>query len=265
MAELARSPEASAKVLAQHFPGPTAWSRLPVVELPEADELGPIPAALSRLGRPAAQAVAPLLDSQDADTRYFALLTAGNLPYGELVEGVLRGLFDFEPDISSAARVAASSLKHLPRFDAAKKELRQELSNRDGMRRSLAARALGALHDRESIEGLILLLGSDDEMCAQAAADALREITRATFGVNPRQWSAWWVENRGKRRADWLVAALRHKELDVRLSALEELSRAINDTLGYLADAPEAEREAAVRRWEAAAADPARARRLALL
>ncbi len=265
MAELARSPEASAKVLAQHFPGPTAWSRLPVVELPEADELGPIPAALSRLGRPAAQALSPLLDSQDADTRYFALLTAGNLPYGELVEGVLRGLFDFEPDISSAARVAASSLKHLPRFDATKKELRGELSNRDSMRRSLAARALGALHDRESIEGLILLLGSDDEMCAQAAADALREITRATFGVNPRQWNAWWVENRGKRRADWLVAALRHKELDVRLSALEELSRAVNDTLGYLADASEAEREVAVKRWEAAVVDPARARRLALL
>lgn len=265
MVELARSPEASAKVLAQHFPGPTAWSRLPVVELPEADELGPIPAALSRLGRPAARALAPLLDEQDADTRYFALLTAGNLPYAELVPGVVRGLFDLEPDISSAARVAAAALKHLPRFDITKRELRQELSSRDGMRRSLAARALGALHDRESIEGLILLLGGDDEMCAQAAADALREITRATFGVNPRQWNAWWVENRGKRRADWLVAALRHKELDVRLAALEELSRAINDTLGYLADAPEAEREAAVKRWVAAVMDPARARRLAAL
>ena len=149
--------------------------------------------------------------------------------------------------------------------DATKKELRGELSNRDSMRRSLAARALGALHDRESIEGLILLLGSDDEMCAQAAADALREITRATFGVNPRQWNAWWVENRSKRRADWLVAALRHKELDVRLAAFEELSRAVNDTLGYLADAPEAEREAAVKRWEASVSDPVRARRLASL
>ncbi|XXF79207.1 FrgA protein [Myxococcaceae bacterium GXIMD 01537] len=265
MAEFARSPEASARVLAQHFPGPTAWSRLPVVELPEADELGPIPAALSRLGRPGAQALSPLLESQDADTRYFALLTAGNLPYVDLADGVLRGLFDDEPDISSAARVAAASLKHLPRFDSAKKELRQELAGRDGMRRSLAARALGALHDRDSIEGLILVLGGDDEMCAQAASEALREIARGTFGTNVRQWNTWWVENRNRRRADWLVAALRHKELDVRLAALEELSRAINDTLGYLADAPEAEREAAVRRWEAAAADPARARRLAML
>ncbi|KFA90655.1 FrgA protein [Archangium violaceum] len=265
MAELARSPEASAKVLATHFPGPTAWSRLPVVELPEADELGPIPGAMSRLGRPAAQALAPLLDSSDADTRYFALLTAGSLPYVELVDGVLRGLFDYEPDISSAARVAAAALKHLPRLDAARKELRQELTSRDALRRSLAARALGTLHDRESIEGLINLTGSDDEMCAQAAAEALREVTRVTLGLDKRAWTAWWAENRGRRRADWLVSSLRHPELDVRLAAIEELSRGLNDTLGYYADAPDAEREAAVRRWEAAVADPSRARRLALL
>ncbi len=265
MAELARTPEASARVLAAHFPGPTAWSRLPVVELPEADELGPIPAALSRLGRSGAHALAPLLDTADPDTRYFALLTAGNLPFVELVDGVLRGLFDFEPDISSAARVAAAALKHLPRFDAAMKDLRQELASGDPLRRSLAARALGSLHDREAIEGLIRLTGSDDEMCAQAASEALREITRATFGLNPRQWQGWWAENRTRRRADWLVAALRHRELDVRLAAIEELSRALHDTLGYYADAPDADREAAVRRWEAAAVDPARARRLGVL
>ena len=265
MAELARSPEASAKVLATHFPGPTAWSRLPVVELPEADELGPIPGALSRLGRPAAQALAPLLDSSDADTRYFALLTAASLPFVELVDGVLRGLFDYEPDISSAARVAAAALKHLPRLDAARRELRQELTSRDALRRSLAARALGTLHDRESIEGLINLTGSDDEMCAQAAAEALREVTRATLGLDKRAWTAWWADNRQRRRADWLVVALRHPELDIRLAAIEELSRGLNDTLGYYADAPEPEREAAARRWEAAVADPARARRLAQL
>ncbi|WP_338870267.1 FrgA protein [Myxococcus stipitatus] len=265
MVELARSPEASARVLAQHFPGPTAWSRLPVVELPEADELGPIPAAMSRLGRPAAQALAPLLDAHDADTRYFALLTAGNLPYVELVDGVLRGLFDLEPDISSAARVASAALKQLPRLDSAMRELRQELNSRDMMRRALAARALGTLHDRDAVEGLIQLTRSEDEMCAQAAAEALREVTRMPLGLSPKQWAAWWAENRSRRRADWLITALRHRELDVRLAAIEELSRALNDTLGYYADAPESEREVAVRRWEAAAVAPANARRLGML
>src|SRR6185295_50505 len=119
VAELARTPEASSRVLAQHFPGPTAWSRLPLVDLPEADELGPIPGALARLGRPAAQALAPLLDAADTDTRYFAMLTAGNLPYPELVDGVLRGLFDLDPDISSAARAASTALKRVARFEMA--------------------------------------------------------------------------------------------------------------------------------------------------
>lgn len=264
MAELARTPEASAKVLTENFPGPTAWSRLPVMELPEADELGPIPAALVRLGRPAALALTPLLDSDDSDTRYHALLTAGNLPYPELVGGVLRGLFDYEPDISSAARAAASALRRVPRFDGAMKDLRKEMASRDPLRRSLAARALGGMHDRESIEGLINLTGSDDQMCAQAAAEALREITRANYGTTTRHWLAWWAEHRDKRRVEWVVAALRSRDYELRQAAIDELSRAVNDNLGYVADAPDQEREAAVRRWEALITQTERGRKFEL-
>jgi HEAT repeat protein len=251
-------------VLVHNFPGPTAWSRLPVVELPEAEELGPIPGALARLGRPAAQALVALLDADDPDTRYFALLTAGNLPYPELVDGTLRGLFDLEPDISSAARAAATALRKLPRFDAQMRSLRQELAAVDSLRRTLAARALGVLHDRESIDGLIGLTGSQDQMCAQAAAEALREITKVSLGTQPRAWSAWWAENRGKVRAQWLVSALRDGDVDIRLSAIEELSKAVNNNLGYFADAPHHERETAVKRWEQALVGNDRLRRLDL-
>ncbi len=264
MAELARTPEASAEVLARQFPGPTAWTRMTVSELPEADELGPIPAALARLGRPAAKALAPLLDSSDSDTRYLALLTAGNLPFPELVDGILRGLFDLEPDISSSARAAATALRRVPRFDAAMRGLRQELAASDPLRRSLAARALGVLHDREAVDGLIGMTGSDDLMCAQAAAEALKEITRATFGTNPREWTAWWADNRDRRRAQWLVTALRSRELEVRNAAIDELARAVGEPLGYAADAPELERENAVRRWEQLIQDTPRGRRLEL-
>jgi HEAT repeat protein len=265
VAELARFPEASARVLARAFPGPSAWSRMPVGELPEPDELGPIPGALARLGRAGAAALAPLLDSAEGDVRYLALLTAGALPFPELVDGVLRGLFDLEPDISSAARAAAAALRQVPRMEGGLRQLRQELASRDALRRSLAARALGTLHDREAVDGLINLTASDDEMCAQAAADALRELTRANFGTHSRQWTMWWAENRSRRRAEWLVAALRHPELDVRVAALDELARALGDALGYDAAAAAPEREGAVRRWEAALADPLRSRRLLAL
>lgn len=249
LTDFARSPEASARFLAANFPGPTAWARVPLVELPEPSELGPVPGAIARLGRPGAIALAPLLDTADLDTRYFAILTAGSLPYAEVVDGVLRALFDVEPDISSAARATAAALRSLPRLDASMKDLRQELAARDPLRRSLAARALGVLHDREAVDGLIGLTGSDDQMCAESAAGALREITKASFGTRPRQWSAWWAENRDRRRVEWLIAGLRHKELDLRLAAIEELSRCINDNLGYFADGPEREREAAIGRW----------------
>lgn len=262
MAELARTPEASAKVLGENFPGPTAWSRVPVMELPEPEELGPIPAAIARLGRAGAQALAPLLDAAETDVRYYALLTAAALPFPELVGGVLRGLFDLEPDVSSAARAAASALRRVPRLVSAMRELRLELAGNEPVRRSLAARALGVLHDRESIDGLINLTASDDEVCALAAAEALREITRASFGTDQARWAAWWAENRGRSRVMWLVTALRDPELDVRLSAIDELSKAINDNLGFVADAPVADRESAIHRWEKAMAEHPRLRKL---
>jgi len=262
MAELARSPEASARVLAQNFPGPTAWTRMPVQELPEAEELGPISGALAKLGRPAAVALAPLLDADEPDTRYFALLAAGNLACAEVVDGVLRGLFALEPDISSAARAAAAALKGVPRFDSQMKALRQELAAVDPMRRTLAARALGTLHDREAIDGLIGLTGSEDGLCAQAAADALKDITKASLGTQPRAWSTWWAEHRSQSRAQWLVAALRSDDFDIRLSAIEELSRGTHNTFGFFADAALPEREMAIARWEQALSQDPRLRRL---
>ena len=262
MAELSGFPEASARFLVSHFPGPTAWSRLPVVEMPEADELGPVSGALARLGRPAAQALAPLLDADDPDLRYYALLAAGNLPYPELITGVLRGLFDLEPDISSAARAAAATFRRLPRFESSMKGLRQELTALDPLRRALAARALGALHDREAVEGLIGLTGSDDALCAQAAAEALGTITRSAFATQPRAWTAWWAENRGRRRSQWLVAALRHPELDLRLAAFEELMSAMHDTLGYVPELSAPDREEPTRRWEEAVLKDTRLRKL---
>ncbi len=252
MTELSRTPDSSARALVRAFPGPTAWSRLPVTELPEVDELGPIPGALARLGRPAAVALAPLLDADDSDTRYLALLTAGSLRYPELLDGVLRGLFDMEPDISSAARAAATAMKNVDGYDDAVRALRQELASRDPLRKSLAARALGMLHDRDAIEGLIGLTASDDQLCSQSAAEALREISRANLGPNPRQWAAWYAMARSRRRAEWLCDALESEEFELRLAAVEELSRAFGENLGYFADGPDTERVLAVDKWRSA-------------
>ncbi len=256
ISELTRAPDAAARALAAQFPGPSAWSRVPVQELPAPDELGPVPAGLARLGAAGARALVRFLDAPEPEVRYVALLTAGSLPHAELVPGVLRGLFDAEPDVSSAARAAATALRRLTRFQSALPDLRQELVAKEPERRVLAARALGMLHDRPSIEGLIGLTASDDALSAQAAAEALIEITRASFGTSTHAWMAWWAENRGRRRVQWLLAALRNPEGWLRAVAMEELAGALGDTLSYSPDAPERERLEAIARWEQALLDP---------
>jgi HEAT repeat protein len=256
ISELTRAPDAAARALSAEFPGPSAWSRVAVQELPAPDELGPVPAGLARLGLAGARALVRFLDAPEADVRYVALLTAGSLPHSELVPGVLRGLFDPEPDVSSAARAAATALRRLSRFQAALPDLRQELVAKEPERRVLAARALGMLHDRASVEGLIGLTASDDALSAQAAAEALIEITRASFGTSTHAWMAWWAENKTRRRVQWLLAALRNPEPWLRSVAAEELAAALGDTLEYAPDAPEPERAKAIARWEEALLDP---------
>jgi len=256
ISQLTQAPDAAARALAAQFPGPSAWSRVPVQELPAPDELGPVPAGLARLGAAGARALVRFLDAPEPEVRYVALLTAGSLPHADLVPGVLRGLFDPEPDVSSAARAAATALRRLSRFQSALPDLRQELVAKEPERRVLAARALGMLHDRPSIEGLIGLTASDDALSAQAAAEALIEITRASFGTSTHAWMAWWAENKGRRRVQWLLAALRNPEGWLRAVAVEELAGALGDTLGYSPDAPVRERLEAIGRWEQALLDP---------
>ena len=63
------------------------------------------------------------------------------------------------------------------------KELRAELSSADSLRRALAARALGALHDREAVAPLIPLTGEADPMVAQAAALRVAPLTQLLAAV----------------------------------------------------------------------------------
>lgn len=247
--ELLRTPEQASAALARVFPGPSAWSRTEVADLPESDELGPVPGALARLGDAGANALAPLLDTQDVDARYLALLTAGTMRHPVHLDGMLRGIFDPEPTVASAARAALAGLRGTAELEERLPALRQDLASADAARRALSARALGVLHDRGSIDGLINLAGSEDARCAQAAAEALRETTRQNFGAKSVLWTAWWAQARGRRRFEWLVDALESGDPDTRLAAIEELSKHFGDNAGFFANAPPGERAQAVATW----------------
>jgi hypothetical protein len=246
---LSRAPDVAAAVLATRFPGPLLRARVPVTELPAAEELGPIPAALARLGLPAARALAPLVEHRDVDTRYYALLTAGRLPSAALVGPVAGRVFDHHPVVANAARVALAAMRHVPGFAEVLDRVRQGLEGRDAETVVNAAKALGPLHDLGAITRLIELTGHELKAVAQGAADALREITKQTLGPNLERWARWWDQNRHRPRSAWLVEALRHRDLDIRIAAIDELVRAVNDNFGYYADAPKPERDAAIQRW----------------
>ena len=59
------------------------------------------------------------------------------------------------------------------------------------------------------------------------------------------------MEENGKRpRMEWLIEGLRHRDLDLRLSAIDELVRVVHDNFGYYADGPRKDRDEAVLRWD---------------
>jgi hypothetical protein len=58
-------------------------------------------------------------------------------------------------------------------------------------------------------------------------------------------------DNAHRRRIEWLMDALAHKEKDQRLGAQRDLAALTGEYLGYYYDAPKAERDAAIGRWQA--------------
>lgn len=251
MVELTEQPEAAAAALAAHFPGPTAMRRGLVVELPDAEELGPVLGALARLGGAAIPAIDHFLREGDPDQRFFAVLLAGTVRRPELFTGLLPTLFDPVVEVAAAARAAVSRLRDLAGFeDGIASFVRKQLGASDPDRVASAALAIGRTRDIAAIPLLIPLTGHADDRVAAEASDALTQITKQTHGDSPRRWQAWWDQNRSRPRVAWLVEGLAHKDVQVRLAAIEELVELTNDSLGYLADGPRKEREKALVRWD---------------
>jgi hypothetical protein len=113
----------------------------------------------------------------------------------------------------------------------------------------IAALALGALHDVESIPILIQAFEGGSPEGARAASEALTRITLQRLGPNPQKWLRWWKENRGHSRAEWLFAALTSEEADLRGAAADELRAAGAPPVHYSADLPASELAAAARAW----------------
>jgi hypothetical protein len=113
-----------------------------------------------------------------------------------------------------------------------------------------AARALGAIADREAIPALLDLLPSATPSVKEAALAALRAITLHDLGQSRWRWARWWREFSGKHRVEWLLDALDSREPELRLEAARELERLSGRYVGYHFDLGKRDREEARRRWQ---------------
>lgn len=109
--------------------------------------------------------------------------------------------------------------------------------------RSLIALALGRTMEQAAVEPLISVLkeARDDELL-DAAVEALRYISKQSFGRNPSEWEDWWEANRYKTPEQWLrdiVVRLEeaNKKLQEQVEALEkELAEKTMTLLGEAAE-----------------------------
>jgi hypothetical protein len=163
--------------------------------------------------------------------------------------GLADRALDADPEAAAAAVAALGNRRRDPAIRQATEKLRRALLSGLSARASRAARALGALRDADGIPLLIQVLETSEPDTARAAADALAAITLQRLGPDPRRWLAWWKENRGHGRAEWLFSGLTSPDRDVRVAASVELSHAAPPPVAYTADMPAVEREKAARAW----------------
>lgn len=239
----------SAQALCGRFPGPLETRKSAYAEAGPVEEQGPVLAALVAIGSAATPYLMPLLADVDSDRRFYAALALGRIGDPAAFPALGEKVFDAHPRIAFAARAILQALKRRPEMEPVLQAVRSSLADSDAERVASAARALGTLRDVTAVPLLIAALEVPDERASRAAAEALTEITLQQHGASSRRWLAWWKEHQGRPRADWLLAALTHRDRDVRLAAAEELRAAAEPPVEYFADAPPEERARAAQEW----------------
>jgi len=194
--------------------------------------------------------VLPLVGDGDPMRRYWATFLLTELAYPEVVEPLVPRLFDPDPSVRKVACLAARALG-----EVAPEALMERLARyyRDPSllheRRIEMIETLGELRERLAVPLLIEALNDELEEVAAAARRALMTVTRQDLGRDPKKWQAWWAQNGGRHRVEWLIDALMHEVPAIRRAAGDELKTLTKEYFGYYDDLPRKEREKAHQRY----------------
>ncbi len=250
--ELVQFGEAALPVLLQRFPGPLWFDRRqPYKHRPPGRDVSAVARAIVAFGERAAPYLASKVQSTDADTCFYALMVAGELPHLDLLDAVARRVLDPDASIRGLATEVLRAFDFLPAFVTVLSAFCQlaERPGKDSRRQRLAVEALGELRDRRVLNALLPRLLDPSEAIVQAAHRALALLTCQDFGLAQRKWETWADQWGSAHRVEWLVESLLHPEEGIRTRAGEELKHATQQYFGYHPQLPKRDRELAQRKY----------------
>jgi hypothetical protein len=240
--------EGALPALAREFPGGLWFDRRqPHSSLPEGRNVSPIARAFVAFGEMAVPYLAPLVEHNDADKRYYACLLAAEFIHPELVRPVGKRIFDSDLDVRSVAFRALSVLSVCSEeFAQLVKMLRSTARDpQNSERQVVAVEALGRLRDVGSFEFLLSLLNVANEELVRAAHASLVRLSGQDFGKSTKKWGNWYQKNRSKHRVQWLIDALMHSDPRLRRRASDELKHLTQEYFGYHPTLPRRDRDRA--------------------
>ncbi len=248
---LAAHGDEGARALVSCFPGPTRAKNVSFAAM-DKDPMahGPVVAAMAFLGPAATETLLSLTRSSDPEARLYAVFLFSIAPDSGALSRLLEMLSDSDPRVATAARSAIMAHRGMPGFLTALSEIRGELGRRDDpLRLCDVLRASAHLTDKQAIPRIVDLLDHGDNEVVDEAEAALVAITKQSFGRSQRRWLKWFHANKNRSRLAWLVDGLSHRSLEIRESALLELSEQVGETFDFVPDGPRGDRAAAVERW----------------
>jgi len=238
--------------LARRFPGPLLCDRYQHQKsLPPVSDIGPVLKVIVRLGLKALPVLLPLLESFDAEVRYYATCIAGNLIDPRVLGKLIPRLFDSDQMTRQEAVRALKRFGNLPEFELALGMIRDTLAQDPGSldAKRVAAVVAGELLDRESVPILARTLVGSDPVLAERCHRALVKITSHDFGFSERRWLSWWETHQSQHRIEWLIEALLNRHDLPRRAAAEDLARLTSRTMDLPANPTARQREEAYRAW----------------
>lgn len=248
--------EAALPVLVREFPGPLFFDRTqPHRRLPRGRDISAVGRAIAAFGDLAVPYVISLLDHDDADHRFYAVLLSSEFSHARLVQPLGDRIFDADRGVGTLALDVLRTLLPFERELAALTErLRAEARIPSALLdyRVTALRALGELRDRAALDMLALFVEREREELAEAAHRSLVQITRQDFGDSVPRWLLWIDDNKERHRVEWLIDSLSHVDETMRRKAADELKELTHEYYGYHPALSKKEREIAqkkYRRW----------------